>query len=79
MLIQCSRGTIINVLGDNVVDAYMWLPTGKEMWDALEAKYGVSDAGSELYVVEQFYDYRMVDGHSIVGKRACEFWMCATG
>jgi hypothetical protein len=27
------------------------------MWDALEAKYGVSDAGSELFVMEQFHDY----------------------
>ena len=36
------------------------------MWDALEAKYGVSDAGSELYVMEQFHDYRMVDDHSVV-------------
>ena len=36
------------------------------MWDALEAKYGVSDAGSELYVMEQFHDYRMVEDRSIV-------------
>jgi hypothetical protein len=38
----------------------------KAMWDALEARYGVSDAGSELYVMEQFYDYRMVEGRSVV-------------
>jgi hypothetical protein len=38
------------------------------MWDALEAKYGVSDAGSELYVMEQFHNYRMVDGRSVVGQ-----------
>jgi hypothetical protein len=36
------------------------------MWDALEACYGISDAGSELYVMEQFYDYRMVEGHLVV-------------
>ena len=36
------------------------------MWDALEAKYGASDAGSELYVMEQFHDYRMVDDRSVV-------------
>jgi len=27
------------------------------MWDALE---GVSDAGSELYILEEFLDYRML-------------------
>ena len=50
------------------MDDYVPLQTGKEMWDALEAKYGVSDAGSELYVMEQFHDYRMVDDGSVVEK-----------
>jgi hypothetical protein len=36
------------------------------MWDALKQRYGVSDAGSELYVMEQFHDYRMVDDRSVV-------------
>ena len=51
---------------DNLVDSYIRLPTGKALWDALEAQYGVSDAGSELYVMEQFLDYRMVEDHSVV-------------
>ena len=38
------------MLGDSIVYAYVTLQTCKEMWDALEAKYGVSDVGSELYV-----------------------------
>jgi len=42
------KAAILSVL----VDAYVPLQTNKEMWDALEAKYGVSDAGSELYVME---------------------------
>ena len=60
------KGAIISVLGDSIVDAYVTLQTGKEIWDALEAKYGVSDVGSELYVMEQFHDYRMVDDRSVV-------------
>jgi hypothetical protein len=36
------------------------------MWDVLEARYGVSDDGSKLYVMEQFHDYRMVEGHPVV-------------
>jgi hypothetical protein len=57
---------ILSVLGDTIVDAYVPLQTSKEIWDGLEAKYGVSDAGSELYVTEQFHDYKMVDDHSTV-------------
>ena len=48
------------------MDSYVLLPTGKKLWDALEAQYGVSDAGSELYVMEQFLDYRMVEDRSVV-------------
>ena len=31
------RGCIISVLAENLVDFYIWLPTGKALWDALEA------------------------------------------
>jgi hypothetical protein len=44
------RGLIISVLGENLVDSYIRLPTGKALWNALEAQYGVSEAGSELYI-----------------------------
>ena len=60
------KGAMISVLGESIVVTYVMMSTGKEMWDALEAKYGTSDAGSELYVMEQFHDYRMVDDHSVV-------------
>jgi hypothetical protein len=60
------KAAILSVLEDSIVDAYVPLQTDKEMWDALKTKYGVSDASSELYVMEQFHDYRMVDGRSAV-------------
>jgi hypothetical protein len=60
------RGAVINVLAENLVDFYLTATSNKELWDALETKYGVSGAGSELYVIEQFCDYKMVDDRSIV-------------
>jgi hypothetical protein len=39
---------------------------GKDIWEPLEAQYGATDAGGELYVMEQFLDYRMVEEHSVV-------------
>jgi hypothetical protein len=60
------RGVVISVLGENIVDSYLSLTTGKDMWDALEAKFGVLDAGSELYVMEQFFDYKMTDERDII-------------
>ena len=62
------RGCVISVLAENLVDSYIRLITEKDLWDALEAQYGVSDAGSELYVMEQFLDYRMVEDRSMVDQ-----------
>ncbi|KAK1670460.1 hypothetical protein QYE76_058619 [Lolium multiflorum] len=39
---------------------------GKELWDALNAKFGATDAGSELYIMESFHDIRMVNNRSVV-------------
>ena len=35
------------------------------------AKFGVTDAGTELYLMEQLYDYKMVENYSVV-KQAHE-------
>ena len=60
------KGALLSVLDDFIVDSYMSFDNGKDMWAALEAKFGASDAGSELYVMEQFYDYKMTDERSVV-------------
>jgi hypothetical protein len=60
------RLPLINILGESMVPAHMDLPSGKEMWDALEAKFGVTNVGSVLYKMERFYDYKMVDDRSMV-------------
>ncbi|WVZ83089.1 hypothetical protein U9M48_030269 [Paspalum notatum var. saurae] len=38
----------------------------KELWDALDAKFGASDADNELYIMESFHDFKMVNDKSIV-------------
>ncbi|XP_010233269.1 uncharacterized protein LOC100838984 [Brachypodium distachyon] len=60
------KAALISILGDNIVDSYLSFNNCKDMWDALERKFGVSDAGSELYVMKQFYDYKMVEDRPIV-------------
>jgi hypothetical protein len=45
----------------------MHMTDAKELWDnALNNKFGATDASSDLYVMEQFYDYRMVDNRYVV-------------
>jgi hypothetical protein len=36
------------------------------MWDTLNTEYGGLDAGTELYIIEQYHDYQMVDEKSVV-------------
>jgi hypothetical protein len=38
----------------------------KTLWDCLNATYGASDAGKELYIMESFHDYKMDANKSIV-------------
>nr|XP_034606707.1 uncharacterized protein LOC117866575 isoform X1 [Setaria viridis] len=60
------KGAVINVLAENLVDSYMQYPSGKALWDVVEANFGVSNAGNELYIMEQFYNYKMVDDRLVV-------------
>ncbi|KAK1606798.1 hypothetical protein QYE76_030471 [Lolium multiflorum] len=60
------KAALFSILADNIVDPYMTFEHGKDAWDALEAKFGVSDAGTELYVMEQYYDYKMTGERSVV-------------
>ena len=60
------RGVVISALHSKYEDKYIICVIGKELWDALDAQFGVSDAGSELYIMKQLYDYKMVDNRSVV-------------
>ena len=59
-------GAVLTVIGDNLVDAYLHMRIAKNLWDALEAKFGATDAGYEWYAMEQFYDYTMVYNCSVL-------------
>jgi hypothetical protein len=59
-------GAVLSALVDRLVDANIQHTDGKELWDALTTKYGASDAGSDLYIMESFHDYKMADNRSIV-------------
>jgi hypothetical protein len=57
---------VVSALDNKYGDSYITYTTDKELWDALDGKFGVSDAGSELYIMEQLYNYMMVENHSVV-------------
>jgi hypothetical protein len=59
-------GAVVGVLAETLQDTYLRYKITKEMWDTLNTEYGGSDADTELYIIEQYHDYQMVDGKSVV-------------
>jgi hypothetical protein len=60
-------GAVVGALAESSLqDMYIRYKTTKEMWDILNTEYGGSDASTKLYIIEQYHDYQMVDGKSVV-------------
>jgi hypothetical protein len=59
-------GAVVGVLTETLQDTYLRYKTAKWMWDTLNTEYGGLDAGTKLYIIEQYHDYQMVDGKSVV-------------
>jgi hypothetical protein len=56
----------LEYLQKTLQDTYIRYKTAKEMWDTLNTEYGGSDVGTELYIIEQYHDYQMIYGKSVV-------------
>ena len=50
----------------------MNIKSAAELWEMLEHKFSALDAGHELYVMEQYHDFKMVDNRFVV-EQAHEF------
>ncbi|KAB2622521.1 hypothetical protein D8674_024703 [Pyrus ussuriensis x Pyrus communis] len=64
----CCRNYILNSLDDNLYDIYSLCKTAKELWESLEKKYKIDDAGSKKFVIGKFLKYTMVDSKSVVSQ-----------
>ena len=60
------RNYILNSLDDSLYDAYRSYNTAKDLWDSLEIKYKIEDAGSKKFIVGKFLKYQMVDSKTVV-------------
>jgi hypothetical protein len=60
------RGSVIGALANKCIDSYLTCTSAKELWDTIDEKFGVSNAGSELYIIEHMFDYKMVENHRVV-------------
>jgi len=63
---------VLSVLSDQLCDVYMNIKSATELWEALEYKFGAIDTGHELYVMEKYHDFKMVENRPVV-EQAHEF------
>jgi hypothetical protein len=59
-------GCILTPLSDQLFDIHMHHEVARDLWETLDHMYNESYAGHELYVNEQYHEYRMVDDRSVV-------------
>jgi hypothetical protein len=63
---QIFVGAMHNVLSNHLFDSTLHMTDAKTPWDYLNATYGASDAGKELYIMESYHDCKIVANKSIV-------------
>lgn len=59
-------GCILSVLSDMLYDIYVNIISVRKHMNAIEYKYGVFNVGHELYAIEHYHEYKMVDNRSMV-------------
>jgi len=61
-------GHILNSMPDTLFDVYQGMESAKELWELLENKYMTEDASSKNFLVSQFYNYKIVEGRSVLDQ-----------
>ena len=51
-----------------IVQFYCAIKTAKELWESLDRKYKIEDAGAMKFVVGRFLDFKMVDSKTVISQ-----------
>ncbi|XP_016473600.1 uncharacterized protein LOC107795471 [Nicotiana tabacum] len=60
------KNYILSCLEDGLYNVYSIMETSKELWNSLEKKYKMEDAGLKKFVASKFLDLKMVDNKSVI-------------
>jgi hypothetical protein len=53
-------GCILSILTDRLCDVFMHIKDEKGLWEALDSKFVATDAGTKLYIMESFHNFKMI-------------------
>ena len=62
------RWHILNTLSDCLYDFYTSMKSPNEIWNALKAKYKTEKVGTNKFIIQKYFDYRMLDNVSILDR-----------
>ena len=62
------RGHILNTLSDRLYDFYTSMKSPKEIWNAFEAKYKDEKIGTNKFIIQKYFDYKMLDNVSVLDQ-----------
>ncbi|KAK3003570.1 hypothetical protein RJ639_018905 [Escallonia herrerae] len=62
------KNYILNGLDNALYNVYSPMVNAKALWESLERKYKMEDAGSKKFVVGKFRDFKMVDSKTLISQ-----------
>ena len=62
------RGHILNTLSDCLYDLYTSMKSLKESWNALESKYKTEKVGTNKFIIQKCFDYKILDNISVLDQ-----------
>ena len=60
------RWHILNTLLDRLYDLYTSMKSPMEIWNALEAKYKTKKVGTNKFIIQKYFDYKMLNNISVL-------------
>ncbi|KAL2504458.1 Retrovirus-related Pol polyprotein from transposon TNT 1-94 [Abeliophyllum distichum] len=60
------KNYILNGLDNTLYNVYCSKQSAKDLWESLERKYKIEDAGTKKFIVKKFLDYKMVDSKMVI-------------
>ena len=62
------RGHILNTLSDSLYDLYPSMKSPKEICNTFEAKYKIEKIGTNKFIIQKYFGYKMLDNISVLDQ-----------
>ena len=69
------KAHILDTLSDRLYDLYTSMNSLKEIWNTLEAKYKTKKVGTNKFIIQKYFDYKILDNISVLDQMlSYRFW-----